>query len=116
MEFLICSLAVFAITLTLTKSKIMSSKREFVSERYASSFVGNMQPHFLHHWWHAIWTCPMCCGFWIALIVAIFMNGNFVLNALALYGCNWLLHCVENLFFQIGKYFEKKVDNLKNDV
>lgn len=56
MHILINALAVFALTLLVTKSKILAGKREFVEERYESSKVGEQQPGWIHRCWHAVWT------------------------------------------------------------
>lgn len=103
----ILSLAVFSITLVITKSKILACKRRFVEERYRSS-KGDGQPNWFHVWWHAMWTCPMCSGFWVALIVCFFYPvKGWVLTTLAVFGLNWILHCTENAIFGIGEFFEK---------
>ena len=111
MSFFVCALAVFGITLIVTKSKILACKREFVQKRYASAWVGNQRPSFLHTLWHAWWTCPMCLGFWVALVIAPWSPIIFYpLDVLALFSANWLLHCVETFLFEIGNFLEKLVD------
>lgn len=111
MGFFVCALAVFGFTLTVTKSKIFACKREFVEKRYEAAFVGNQKPGWLHTWWHAMWTCPMCLGFWVALGVAPFCPVVFYpIDVLALFGMNWLLHCAEAVMFWLGKFFENMVD------
>lgn len=115
MDFFICTLAVFAITLIVTKSKIMACKREFVEKRYEAAFVGDQRPGWLHIWWHAMWTCPMCLGFWIALVIAPWGHvAWYPIDALALFGGNWLLHCAEAIMFEAGKFFENMVDTEGN--
>lgn len=105
------SMIVFALTLIVTKSKIMANKREFVTIRYQAAKVGNMKPSFVHRWWHAIWTCPMCSGFWFAIPVSTFFRCyGLLFDVLIIFGMNWLLHCLENIVFQSGKYFENLVD------
>jgi len=99
---------VFAITLILTKSKITSCKREYVQKTYEQTKITG-KPGWIHEIWHAVWTCPMCCGFYIAFLVSL--NSSHVIdNTLILFSINWLLHCLENTFFNIGKYFEKKLE------
>lgn len=100
------SIIVFAITLILTKSKILAQKREFIQNRYKSAKVDNMRPGFIHSWWHAMFTCPMCSGFWISIVVANYMPVNgLIADTLVLFGLNWLWHCLENFLYQIGKFF-----------
>lgn len=98
------SLVVFAITLTVTKSKILGSKREFVQQRYESAQLGG-QPSYVHWWWHAMWHCPMCVGFWTSVIVCAFYDCPFgyIGTVLVVYGLNWLWHCVEDALFQLGQ-------------
>lgn len=91
------SLAVFAVTLTITKSKLFACKREFVENRYKAAFVGEQRPSFIHTVWHAWWTCPMCLGFWVALACSpFFVKFGVVFDTLIMYGMNWLLHCLES--------------------
>lgn len=117
MAFLIGCLSVFAVTLVITKSKIMSCKRQYVQERYKASWAGEQRPRVIHTIWHAFWTCSMCCGFYVSLALAPwFYVSGYVFDVLALFGANWLLHCVESSLFEIGKYFEKKIDTPENHV
>jgi hypothetical protein len=112
MDFFYCSLIVFALTLLITKSKILACKREYVEERYQEAKkLGGGQTGWVHSIWRATWTCPMCSGFWFALILSPRCGLYMVLP---LFGTNWLLHCLENALFQIGQYFEKlaKTENL----
>lgn len=112
MDFLILSFIVFSITLLITKSKILAAKREFVQKRYESSKI-NGSPSFIHRIWHAIWHCPMCSGFWVALIVYIFCHQFVFFDVIIAFGLNWILHCVENVLFQFGKILEDFFDNAK---
>lgn len=103
---------VFALTLILTKSKVLAGKREFVEERYAAAKVGDQQPGWFHRWWHALWYCPMCSGFWIAIPVCFFYPAyGLFIDVLVVFGVNWLVHCLENLLFFSGKLAED-VDNV----
>lgn len=107
MDILINSLAVFALTLIVTKSKILAGKREFVEQRYDAAKVGDQQPGWIHRWWHAVWTCPMCSGFWFAIPVAIlFPVYNLFLDILVIFALNWIIHCIENVLFFGGETFE----------
>jgi len=108
-ELVILSLVVFAITLTITKSRIFASSREFIKERYEASFVNGQQPSWFHRWWNATWRCSMCLGFWVSVVLCWFYptEVNYVIAVLAVYGLNWLWHCLENLLFFGGEYFEK---------
>lgn len=111
------SFVVFALTLTMTKSKIMASKREFVIKRYESAKVGNMKPNFVHIWWHAMFTCPMCSGFWFAIPVCYFLSVyGLLFDVLIVYGVNWLLHCIENIIFYGGEFLKKMVDKQDYEV
>lgn len=107
------SLIVFAITLTVTKSKLFGTKREFVEKRYQAAKVGDQKPGYLHWWWHAMWTCPMCLGFWISIIVCAFYPTEFgyVGTCLIIYGLNWLWHCLEDVLFQIGQALSNLIKN-----
>ena len=98
---------VFALTLILTKSKVLAGKREFVEQRYDAAKVENQQPGWIHKVWHAIWTCSMCSGFWVAIPICFFYPayGLFV-DVLVVFGVNWLVHCLENLLFFSGKLAE----------
>lgn len=104
-------LVVFALTLILTKSKVLAGKREFVEERYDAAKVGDQHPHWFHRWWHAIWTCPMCSGFWAAIPICFFYPAyGLFIDVLVVFGVNWLVHCFENLLFFSGKLAEDVSD------
>ncbi len=109
MNIILLSLVVFAITLTITKADIWATKREFVKNRYEASFVGGEKPNWVHTWWYKMNTCPMCSGFWVSLVVSIFwaVPYGYVATVLALYGLNWLWHCLEHLLFYSARYYEK---------
>jgi len=101
------TLVVFAITLTMTKSKIMACKRQFVEDRYNHVLKFGEQPCFLHEWWRALWTCSMCCGFWVALITAHWLSPcGIIAGTLAAYGLNWIMHCIENWLYWHAKAYE----------
>ena len=105
------ALIVFSIVLVLTKSKILAGKREFVEERYELA-KNNGDPGWVHRWWNAIWTCPMCCGFWMALPVCLFWPVyGYIADVMIVFGLNWLFHCLENALFFSGETFEN-VDSL----
>ena len=99
-SIIVHSLVVFAITLTITKSEIMACKRFFVEERFDFIKAQGGQPCFFHRWFHAIWTCPMCCGFWIALITSFFFSKHGIIcGTLSAYSLNWLFHCCEEFLY-----------------
>ena len=104
MNLILPSLIVFGITLILTKSKILAGKREFVEKRYESSKVGDMKPNFVHRWWHAMFHCPMCSGFWVAIPVC-WLVPYYTLwtDVIAVFGLNWLIHCLENCLYHSGE-------------
>ncbi len=112
MSIIVVTLVVFAIVLTLTKAKVLAWKREFVEQRYAAAKVGGQDPGWLHRIWHGWWNCPMCCGFWVSLVVCWFcpVYGWFW-DVLIVFGLNWLFHCLENVLFNLGKFLEKSLDN-----
>lgn len=117
MNLLAAALVVFAITLTVNKSKLFACKRRFVEERYKSSQVGGKRSGKLHFWWHAMWTCPMCFGFWVSLVICLFFRTYWYgFDVLIVYGLNWLLHCVESALFHFGKFFEILLDDPKDMV
>lgn len=102
---------VFALTLIITKSKIMAGKREFVEQRYEAAKVGNQRPSCVHGIWHAIITCPMCSGFWFSIPIALlFPVYNIFLDVLVLFALNWIIHCIENFLFFGGETLEKTSD------
>lgn len=102
---------VFALTLILTKSKVLAGKRDFVELRYDAAKVGGQQPGWLHRWWHANWTCPMCSGFWVAIPICFFYPAfGLFIDVMVVFGGNWLIHCVENLLFFSGKLAEDVSD------
>lgn len=108
MSIIYTSLIVFAIVLTITKSKILAGKREFVEKRYESAKI-NGKPSWIHLWWRSQWLCPMCSGFYISAFICLFTTSyNYVFDVLICYGLNWLWHCLESLLFFSGKYFENK--------
>lgn len=110
---IINSFVVFSITLIITKARILSEKREFVELRYLAAYVGKQKPGWVHKIWHAIWNCPMCSGFWMALPVCLlYPTFGFFIDVLAVFGANWLLHCIENALFYSGQLLEKKVNFL----
>ena len=86
----------------------MAGKREFVEQRYEAAKVGNQRPGWVHTWWHALITCPMCSGFWVAIPVCFFLPvyGLFT-DILVVFGGNWLVHCLENLLFFSAKLAEE---------
>jgi len=109
MDLIVLSLVVFSITLIVTKSKILGCKREFVEKRYESAKVGHQKPSKLHIFWHAMWTCPMCLGFWVSAIVSfVFPLCNWFVQCLVLFGLNWLWHCLENMLFSVGEFLESQ--------
>lgn len=100
------SLVVFAITLIWTKSRVLASKREFVKQQYEAAKLFE-KPHIIHTWWHALWTCPMCSGWWVAMIICLFFTEfNYIYDALIVFGLNWLWHCLESVLFFGGKFLE----------
>lgn len=112
-SIIITSLVVFALTLLLAKSKIFACKREFVKKRYAASKVAD-KPNFIHIWFHAMWTCPMCSGFWLALPICLFFcEANWIVSVLAVFGLNWLWHCLENVLFNLGEILEGEIEKEK---
>lgn len=111
MTIILNILTVFALTLILTKSKVLAGKREFVELRYEASKVGDQRPGWVHKWWHAIMTCPMCSGFWIAIPVClIYPAYGLFIDVLVVFGVNWLIHCLENFLFFSGKLAENASD------
>jgi hypothetical protein len=109
MGIIYVSLVVFAVTLIWTKSKIFGGKREFVQKRYDAAKVGGQKPGLLHEIWNALWTCPMCCGFWIALIVCWFYPVfDYFSDVLIVFGLNWLWHCLEDSLFYTGEKMKEK--------
>lgn len=108
MELIINSFVVFAITLIVTKSKVLAGKREFVELRYEAAKVDGQDPGWIHRWFHAIWNCSMCSGFWIAIPICYFYPSyDMFIDVMVVFGVNWLLHCLENLFFYTGETMEK---------
>lgn len=112
MLLLINAIMVFSITLIITKSKIMASKREFVELRYESAKVGGQKPNLIHSWWHAFMTCPMCSGFWISIIIHFcFPIYGIVIDVLTCFAINWLIHCLENILFYSGELFKEILES-----
>ena len=67
MEFIIYILAVYGMTYIITKSFLFQSFRDlFIKHKYLSYLVN----------------CPVCMGFWVALII-YFLPFNFILYPLA---------------------------------
>lgn len=111
MNLIYASLIVFSLTLIITKSRILGCKREFVQKRYKAT----TNPSFIHAWWLALWNCSMCSGFWVAIPVCYFFpNQGMIADVLMVFGLNWLLHCLENVLFQIG--YEKSNSDSSLDV
>lgn len=110
MMLIAISLAVFAITLTITKSKLFACKREYVEKRYQASKLNKDTPGWLkslHKVWVAWWTCPMCLGFYVSAVICLFFSANgWFLDTLAVYGLNWLWHCLEDFLFQGARFVE----------
>lgn len=110
---------VFSVTLLITKSRLLACKREYVDQRYKASKQNKYTSctiQWLHRIWHAIWTCPMCSGAWIAFVVCLFGPGPYIANVAICFGFNWLLHCCESLLFNMSKYFDLDDGNLKKDL
>jgi hypothetical protein len=105
-------LITFAITLIVNKSQVMASKREFVKQFYEASLL-NGPPPFLHTFWYKMWTCAMCFGFWVSLILSYMYREGWegvISTTLIVFGMNWLLHCIENYFFQHGYHTEMLIN------
>lgn len=104
------ALVVFAITLTVNKSKLFHHKREFVKQRYKAAKTNGQNPGFIHGIWHAWWTCEMCFGFWVSLLVGMWFSTSYgyIWTVLMLYGLNWLLHCLEEYLVN-----QSKQDNIR---
>lgn len=117
LQALAALLVVFAITLLVTKSKIFACKREFVQNRYEAAKAGGQKPGYVHTWWAAMFACPMCLGFWVAIPVSFFTWSGFAIipGIFVLFSGNWLLHCLESFLFGIGNFFEELFDSEKND-
>lgn len=112
---IVASLVVFAITLIITKSKILAAKREFVKQTYAATKLFE-KPSWPHRVFHAIATCPMCCGFWISLLVCIhFSEFGYFYDVLIVFGLNWLWHCLESVLFFGGKFLEEISGPIKEE-
>lgn len=108
--FILQSLTVFAITLTVTKSSILNCKRQFVITRYEYS-KQNGNPCFFHTWWYKMNTCAMCLGFWISIPVILSCPIKYdiiiiIMNCLSTFGINWLLHCVEEYLFYNSEHYK----------
>jgi len=103
------TLIVLAITLLVTKSKVVGGKREFVEMRYKISKLDGQKPSLVHSVWYAWWTCPMCLGAWVAVPLCYFEAVGYAWYwaALMVFGLNWLIHCAENTLFQFGYFLEK---------
>ncbi len=115
MDIIVLTLVTFAITLVVTKSKILGSKREFVQKRYDASKIGRRSGYIvrcIHSWFHAMWTCPMCLGAWVAALLCYLEPTGFAWwkATSMIFGLNWLLHCLENVMFQIGYFTERLAD------
>ena len=105
-------LITFAITLIVNKSQVMASKREFVKQYYEASLL-NGYPPFYHTFWYKMWTCTMCLGFWVSLVLSYhYRNGwdDVTFTTLVVFGMNWLLHCIENYYFQHSYHMEMVVN------
>ena len=89
----------------------MAWKREFVEKRYEAAKVNGQTPHFVHAWWKALWTCPMCSGFWFAIPVCyLYPYSSLLSDVFIVFGINWIVHCMENLIFHAGELIK---DSLK---
>lgn len=111
MWLIINTFVVFAITLIITKSKVLAGKREFVERRYEASKVGDQHPGWVHRWWHALITCPMCSGFWVAIPICFFYPAfGLFIDVMVVFGANWIVHCIENWLFFGGKFAEDASD------
>ena len=113
MSIFVPAMIVFSIVLLLTKAKIFSCQRKFVEERYQQSKLqhyGHVHP--IHRIWVALWTCPMCAGWYCALVVCYLLPVyNLLIDIGLVFGLNWLLHCLEDLIFGAAKYFSEKIEN-----
>jgi len=118
MSIIAISLIVFAITLIITKSNVLACKREFVEKRYKAAQVANGHPSFLQKWHWKMWTCPMCSGFWISIVVSFFYSAlewsilGYIAQVLIVFGLNWLWHCLENVLFYTGEIISKILEEL----
>lgn len=102
-KIIIDGFLVFAITLIITKSVMMEAKRKFVTDHFNQAKAADQKglSYIIHHWWYSMHTCPMCLGFWIAMIVGLFDTGSFITLWFTVFGLNWLLHCIES--FLLGR-------------
>lgn len=116
MNILILTLITASFVLIVTKSKILGAKREFVHERYLaakeSSKIDGGKVGLIHIWWHSMWHCSMCLGYWVAAIVCLIWDTEYgwIASTLVVGFLNWVVHCFENLLFQIGYFMESHVD------
>lgn len=110
MNSLELSLIVFAITLVITKSRLLACKRDFVEKRYQASKLNVYTPwiiKWIHRIWHAIMTCPMCSGAWVSFwVCSIFTVHGYIVDVAISFSLNWLWHCLENVLFVAGEYFD----------
>lgn len=122
----------YALSLIWTKSKILGGKREFVEKEYQVAKQNAKREKrgvsFIHRWWRALWTCAMCCGFWMAMVTWVlpvpcpWPSVPWWLwtpaCVLVVFGLNWLIHCVEDFLFSIARLailIEKILKNGEKD-
>jgi len=116
MNILILTFITASVVLLVTKSKILGAKREFVHERYLaakeSAKIDGGKVGYIHTWWHAMWTCSMCLGYWVAAVVCLIWATEYgwVASVLVVGFLNWVVHCFENLLFQAGYFLETHAD------
>lgn len=123
LSFVVMVMAVFGLTLIVTKSKILACKREFVEKRYEASKVyweDNPAPtivRWAHAWWHAMWTCPMCLGVWVSapLVLIWPVTGVWLLDWAAVFGFNWIVHKVEDFLILATEYLEAVLQGDENE-
>ena len=116
MNILILTIITASIVLIVTKSKIFGAKREFVHQRYLeakeSAKINGAKVGWVHRIWHAWWTCAMCFGYWVAAAICLIWDTEYgwFASTLVVGFLNWLIHCLENLLFQIGYFLESHID------
>ena len=82
-EFLTWALVCFGISFAITHSKVFSFIREKANDTH--SMVGYF------------FSCPMCMGFWVGLLLSWFwipVTGSLILDGFFGLSVSWLLYCI----------------------
>ena len=96
-NFLLFTLGCAGLTLVFTRSDILESLRDKISNiSYNLGYLSN---------------CPMCSGFWVGLAGGFMVGYNPVLSAGLISLVSWSVANVVESLYAVGVYCDEKLEN-----